>query len=118
MEKVIKIYATKEAADIAFRKMLQQSFNQPMEGDISIVSYDELYDILTPERLNLIKRIQELKPESIEDLAERLNRDIDSLKEDLKLLACLGLIKVENGKLYCPYTDLKIVFDEFIKDIL
>jgi len=61
-------------------------------------SIDALRSVLTDKRLAVLKAIKKHKPNSIYELAKILGRDLKNVNEDVKLLADLGLIKLEKAK--------------------
>ena len=48
--------------------------------------------LLTPKRLELLYSLVSLRPESINDLAQKTRRDVKNVYEDLKALRTLGFV--------------------------
>jgi len=48
--------------------------------------------LLTPKRLDLLYAIASVRPESINDLAQKTRRDVKNVYEDLKALRTLGFV--------------------------
>jgi len=48
--------------------------------------------LLTPKRLELLYSLVSLRPESINDLAQKTRRDVKNVYEDLKALRALGFV--------------------------
>ncbi len=48
--------------------------------------------LLTPKRLELLYGIASMRPESINDLAQKVRRDVKNVYEDLKALKALGFV--------------------------
>ena len=116
-EKVIRVFLTKEEADKTFSELIRKAFNRELEKPIvdeTFVSIGELVRILTPCRMELLKKIHELKPNSIKELAEKTGRDFKNVYNDLKVLSAIGLVEFrEEGRSrrpYLPYDKVKFVF--------
>jgi hypothetical protein len=48
--------------------------------------------LLTPKRLELLYALASMRPESINDLAQKTRRDVKNVYEDLKTLKTLGFV--------------------------
>jgi len=48
--------------------------------------------LLTPKRLELLQSIANMRPESINDLAQKTKRDVKNVYHDLKTLKALGFV--------------------------
>ena len=78
---------------------------------ISFGTYDELMETLTPRVLDLIEEIRRDKPESINEAARVVDRDVKNVHEELARLARLGIIYFEeNGQRKRPV----VWFDELV----
>jgi predicted transcriptional regulator len=62
---------------------------------VSFGSYDELMGTLTPRVLDLIEAIRRDEPESINEAARVVDRDVKNVHEELARLARLGIIYFE-----------------------
>ena len=60
-------------------------------------SYDDLVDVLTPLRLDLLGAIAEHDPTSIREAARLVDRDVSDVHSDLKQLEVLGTLDFEEG---------------------
>ncbi|MEO2065164.1 MAG: hypothetical protein ABGX17_01530 [Desulfurobacteriaceae bacterium] len=123
-EKIIRVFFTKEEADRAFGELIRKAFSKRLEKpviDETFISIDELVRIFTPRRIELLARIQELNPNSITELAEKIGRDFKNVYNDLKALAVVGLVEFEgkgrNKRPYLPYERVKFVFAKSDMDI-
>jgi predicted transcriptional regulator len=71
-----------------------------------------LQRILTPRRLELVRSLMDSPAESMRDLADRLNRDVRQVHDDLQLLSEYRIVhfREENGakKPHVPYNTVKI----------
>ena len=61
-------------------------------------SIEELRQVLTDKRLELLRLIHTEKPASIKELAVRAKRDFKNVNADVHLLARLGLLNLEEEK--------------------
>jgi len=123
-EKVIRVFLTKEEADRAFGELIRRAFTKELEKpviDETFISIEELVRIFTPRRMELLAKIRELKPNSITELAEKIERDFKNVYNDLKALAAVGLVEFEgkgrNKKPYLPYERVKFEFAKSDIDI-
>ncbi len=78
---------------------------------ISFESYDELMETLTPRALDLIEAIRREEPQSINETARVVDRDVKNVHEELSRLAQLGIIYYEeDGRSKRPV----VWFDELV----
>jgi len=62
---------------------------------ISFTSYDTLFETLTPRVLDLIEAVRRDEPESINEAARVVDRDVKNVHGELGRLARLGIIYFE-----------------------
>jgi hypothetical protein len=69
----------------------------------------ELTALLTPKRLELLCQLAALRVESINDLAQKVGRNVKNVYEDLRLLNGLGFVRLNRrkGKALVPETLVK-----------
>jgi predicted transcriptional regulator len=66
--------------------------------------------IFTERRIELIKKIMEKKPKSVNELVKALKRHQEAISRDLKYLERIGLIKIEKrGKNRAPSVNKKLI---------
>jgi predicted transcriptional regulator len=58
------------------------------------MSKQSLEKILTPSRMDLVRVIKEKKPESVGGLSKLVNRPLESVSRDLKILENYGLLSL------------------------
>jgi len=81
---------------------------------LSFESYDELMGTLTPQVLDLIEAIRRGEPESINEAARVVDRDVKNVHEGLSRLAQLGVIYYEeDGRSKRPV----VWFDELVIEL-
>lgn len=81
---------------------------------LSFESYDELMGTLTPRVLDLIETTRRDEPESINEAARVVNRDVKNVHEELSRLAQLGIIYYEeDGRGKRPV----VWFDELVIEL-
>jgi predicted transcriptional regulator len=81
---------------------------------LSFESYDELMGTLTPRVLDLIEAIRRDEPESINEAARVVDRDVKNVHEELSRLAQLGIIYYEeDGRSKRPV----VWFDELVIEL-
>jgi predicted transcriptional regulator len=62
---------------------------------ITFASYDDMLDTLTPRVLDLVEAIRTGEPESINEAARVVDRDVKNVHEELSRLAHLGIVYFE-----------------------
>lgn len=81
---------------------------------LSFASYEELMGALTPSVLELIGAIRREAPDSINEAARVVDRDVKNVHEELTRLAQLGIIYFEEeGRKKRPV----VWFDELVIDL-
>lgn len=60
-------------------------------------SYESMFRVISPARLDIIVTIREHKPDSIYELAKLLDRDVANVHRDVKSLAEIGLLRLEEA---------------------
>ncbi len=68
------------------------------ERGVYFTSLEAFRKVLTPRRLELLRVIRSEKPESINQLAKLVGRDIKNVADDVKYLGQVGLITTEGTK--------------------
>ena len=88
----------KEEARVARR--LDRGKKEPLSGQETLyfTSIDELRQVLTDKRLELLRLIHAKKPRSITELATLAKRDFKNVNADVHLLARLGLLNLAEEK--------------------
>ncbi len=89
----------KEEARVARR--LDRGKEEPLSGQETLyfTSIDELRQVLTDKRLELLRLIHAKKPRSIKELATLARRDFKNVNADVHLLARLGLLNLAEEKI-------------------
>jgi predicted transcriptional regulator len=70
---------------------------QRREG-VYFTSIEAARNLLTRNRLTLLRAIRQLHPRSTYDLAQRVGRDVKNVQEDLRLLEEYGLVRVAKAR--------------------
>ena len=80
-----------------------------------VVNFEDrarLRQLLTDRRMELLEEVMEHPPESIRALADRLDRDVHDVHDDLHLLADYDIIHFEEDgrakKPYVPYETVRV----------
>lgn len=72
----------------------------------------QLRELLTDRRMELLEEVMERPPESIRALADRLDRDVHDVHDDLYLLADYDIVHFEEAgrakKPYVPYDTVRL----------
>lgn len=77
----------------------QQKKARSGEETLYFTSIDELRQVLTDKRVELLRLVYTAKPASIKELAELAKRDFKNVNADVHLLARLGLLELEADQL-------------------
>lgn len=85
-----------EFADIW--KKLENSEDIKKQEAVYFENIDAVRSVLTHKRIEILKAIKRDKPDSIYQLAKMLKRDLKNVNDDVRLLADLGLIKLDKTK--------------------
>lgn len=68
-----------------------------------------LWSRITPKRLALLHVLQGLGPVSIREAARQAHRDVKSVHGDVHALLDIGLLeKTEEGKIECPFAEIRL----------
>jgi len=65
--------------------------------DVYFTSIEAARNLLTPNRLALLRTIRNKRPGSIYELAKMIGRDLKNVQDDLRLLETYGLIRLASG---------------------
>jgi len=98
--------ATKEAREI------DNGERQSFESSLSFISLKQLRNFMTPGRLEILKVIKKKKPKSIYELAKMLDRDVDNVNREVKLLSMYRLLILKNGNGKRKTVIPRVDFDE------
>lgn len=97
-----------------FEKMIDFSVKYPeLSPDRVLVinmKKETFSKVLTPSRMEIIKTIKKNSPESVMQLAEQLNRPIESISRDLGVLERYGILEfVIGGKTKKPKIEKEMI---------
>jgi predicted transcriptional regulator len=65
---------------------------------VYFTSIEAARNLLTRNRLALLRAIRQLQPRSTYDLAQQVGRDIKNVQDDLRLLEEYGLVRLAEGR--------------------
>ena len=96
----IRIKAAAEALE-GFRqtfKSLANGRRVSHRDGVCFTSVEAARNLLTPNRLALLRAVRTQRPDSTYELAKRLKRDLKNVQQDLRLLEEYGLIRITKGR--------------------
>lgn len=96
----IKIKLVGEALE-GFRdafKALEAGCRVSRREAVCFTSLEAARNLLTPNRLALLRAIRTRRPGSIYELAKTLNRDLKNVQVDLRVLEEYGLVRITKGR--------------------
>ena len=76
-------------------KMFREILKKQKKDIIFIEKQMRLFEALTVKRQEMIKVIMETNPNSIRELAGKLNRDVKNVFNDLRLLNSMDIVSLE-----------------------
>lgn len=80
-------------------------------GEVYFENLAAVRNILTEERLKLLKTIRQEKPKSIYKLAKLVGRDFKNVNQDVHMLAELGIVQLVKGKKLRASLTPELVYD-------
>lgn len=84
---------------------------EPQGSHLSFPSWELLWDVLAPKRLEIVQAMTGQGPMSIREAARRVGRDVKAVHGDVKKLIGSGVIdRTEDGKIVFPYDAIHIDF--------
>lgn len=102
----------KQAQAAAIERAEQWEQGEEVPHVVNFEDRARLRELLTDRRMELLEEVMEHPPESIRNLASRLDRDVHDVHDDLHLLAEYGIIYFEEDgrakKPYVPYDTVRI----------
>lgn len=66
-------------------------------GGVYFTSIEAARNLLTPNRLALLRAVRSERPGSIYELAKMVGRDLKNVQDDLRLLETYGLVRMAHG---------------------
>src|SRR5262245_14076180 len=78
-------------------KTLEAPRRLPRRNDTYFTSIEAARNLLTPNRLAMLRTIRNSRPGSIYELAKIIGRDLKNVQDDLRLLETYGLIRLASG---------------------
>jgi predicted transcriptional regulator len=60
-------------------------------------SYESMFRVISPARMDIIDAIREHKPDSIYELAKLLERNVGNVHRDVKSLAEIGILRLDEA---------------------
>lgn len=71
-----------------------------------------LFDAITPVRWQILDAMEGMKtPQDLLEIARMLGRDSESVAVDVRALLDLGLLEsLEDGKVFCPFDEIRAEF--------
>ena len=76
------------------------------ERHVTFLSWEQLTSTLTPKRLDLLRHLHRGGAETIDALAQSLDRDYKNVHEDVSALETAGFIVREGNRLSAPWYSL------------
>ncbi len=96
--------------EFIFKAMLEDPEGTPDKVLFLDLSKEKLSMLFSPAKLEILKKLKEKKFGSVGGLAKELNRPVESVSKDLKLLQAYGLLElVQKGKQKIPKLEKELL---------
>jgi predicted transcriptional regulator len=99
-----------EAKEVARRLKAGEKLPE-REEELYFANLATLRKALSPKRLELLRAIVEHEPRSVRALAQRVDRDIKNVSQDLTFLSRLGLVELKEARGGAPQAPI-LPYDE------
>lgn len=85
---------------------------RPVEGvsSVNFASYEDMYRVLAPSRLAIVKVLAGQGPLAIREVARRVGRDVQAVHRDVTTLINAGVIDREATGVSFPYEEIDFSF--------
>ena len=96
------------------RRILATAKGQPRVGDnrISFENVSELWRVLAPKRMEIVRSMTGTGPLTIREVARRVGRDFKAVYSDITMLINAGIVeRTASGKVEFPYDHVHVEFD-------
>jgi len=108
----ITAFPAEQARAAAIERAEQWEQGEEVPHVVNFEDRTRLRELLTDRRMELLEEVMEHPPESIRELASRLDRDVHDVHNDLYLLAEHDIVHFEEDgrakKPYVPYDTVRI----------
>lgn len=96
----IQIKSTKDALEgfREFFRAVEAGRRVTRHKGVYFTSIEAARNLLTPNRLALLRAIRTKRPGSIYELAKVVGRDLKNVQDDLRLLDDYGLVQMKDGR--------------------
>ena len=89
-----------------------KSGNSDTSAHIGFETWDLMYRVLSPKRLDIVRAMAGAGPLSIREIARRVGRDFKGVHSDTVLLFESGVLQKDpHGKLVFPYDRIRVDFE-------
>lgn len=93
-----------------FKAMLEDPEGTPDKVLFLDLSKEKLSMLFSPAKLEILKKLKEKKFGSVGELAKELERPVESVSKDLKMLQAYGLLElVQNGQQKIPKLEKELL---------
>jgi predicted transcriptional regulator len=103
-----------ETQDDLTRRILVTAQGQRGDGDdrISFESIGDLWRVLAPNRMEIVRAMTGAGPLTIREVARRVDRDFKGVHSDVTMLVNAGILeRTESGGVEFPYDRVHVEFD-------
>jgi len=102
----------KKSESIEIEKLVDDMVNDRIPNNVTIyLDLAVISEVFTKKRMELIKKIETANPQSIQELADKLNRKKQAVHRDLKLLEGHNLIElIKDGKIVIPILSKEMIY--------
>lgn len=107
------ILGVETQADVTRRILATARGNRKAGNDrISFENVSELWRVLAPKRMEIVRIMTGAGPLTIREVARRVGRDFKAVHSDVTMLANAGILeRTERGAVEFPYDRVHVEFD-------
>lgn len=111
---VLRLTSTAEATHRrdALDRLARWEAGEDVPHVVNFENHSDLRALLTDRRVELLRSVLQTPPDSIRGLADRLDRDVKSVHDDLRVLAEYEIVRFEqNGRakrVFVPYDTVEL----------
>lgn len=92
------------------RRMLRALEGEPQGAHITFPSFELLWKVITPKRLEILRALAGQGPLAIREVARRIGRDVKAVHGDIRGLLDAGLLETRAEGVVFPYAGVHVDF--------
>lgn len=107
----IKLISETEAQQSAKTRFLHAWRSGDYAGEyLTFTSPVQLFSVFNAQRWELVVKLQKLGKMSIQQLAQHLERDVQTVQQDIAVLLAQHIVEQDEGGVFVPYSEIHADF--------